>query len=113
MRCPKCGGRRFSIVAECFQTIEYDVNDDVISCEVEDLGDTILERGFLCLACDAEFKVNELVPEKGYKSLCPICKTELEHIFVRQYDATVVKEENVFGCPKCGKEVTYEEEVRK
>jgi uncharacterized protein YbaR (Trm112 family) len=38
------------------------------------------------------------------KELCPICKTELEHI--------KIKKEDVFGCPKCKKELERKKAIK-
>jgi DNA-binding transcriptional MerR regulator len=38
------------------------------------------------------------------RELCPICRTELEHI--------IINEEDVFGCHKCKKEISREDSIK-
>jgi predicted RNA-binding Zn-ribbon protein involved in translation (DUF1610 family) len=47
---------------------------------------------------------NTLKIKKIERELCSICKTELEHI--------EIKKENVFGCPKCKKEIERKKSIK-
>ena len=64
------------------------------------------EEGARCPNCNSDETVEtELEAKCDFIECCPICDTELEHFEINY--------EDIFGCPKCKKEITYNESVKK
>jgi len=63
MKCKYCGGRKFRITVEDYQTIEYNDKDEIIFDETTDFGDMIEEHGYYCLKCDRVVTYEELIKE--------------------------------------------------
>lgn len=64
MRCKHCGGRTFGVTTRAFQTIQYDMYDEIIHTKDLEVGDIIEEEGYTCQTCGKELNINDVIQEK-------------------------------------------------